>query len=63
MGRSGRTQRLSIPILEQMWEVSGHKDWVDHVVPAEALHDRLDWVGLKVMGGRGGLIKGQQCEA
>lgn len=57
-GKSDRT----VPILEQMWKVTSHEEWVNHVVPAKALHDSLDWVGLKVVGGRTGQIKGQKGE-
>lgn len=54
--------RLSVPVLEQMGKVASHQKCVDHVVPAKALHDRLDWVGLKVLRGWAGQIEGQQGE-
>lgn len=54
---------LTVPVLEQMGKVASHQKWVNHVVPAEALQDGLDWAWLKVLGGRAGQIKGQQGEA
>lgn len=59
----GRLQMLTVPVLKQMGKVASHQKWVNHVVPAKALHDGLDWVGLKVLGSRTGQIKGQQGEA
>lgn len=58
----GRSERLTVPVLEQMGEVASHQKWLNHVVPAKALHDRLDRVGLEVLRGGAGQIKGQQGE-
>ena len=46
-----------------MGKVASHQKWVNHVVPAKALHDGLDWVGLKILGGRAGQIKRKQGES
>lgn len=46
-----------------MGEVAGYQNWLNHVVPAEALHDGLHRVVLQVLGGGVRQIKRQQGEA
>lgn len=46
-----------------MGKVASHEQRVDHVVPAEALHDGPHWAGLEVLGGGAGQVRGQQGEA
>lgn len=59
-GVTTRSTSERVPVLEQMGKVAGHQKWVNHIIPAEVLHDGLDWVGLKVLGGGARQIKGKQ---
>lgn len=45
-----------------MGKVARHQERVDHIVPAEELHDGLNRVGLQVLRGRTGQVKGEQGE-
>lgn len=46
-----------------MRKVASHQKWMYHVIPAKALHNRLDWAGLKILGGRARQIKSEQGES
>lgn len=51
-------QSVIKPVFQQI-KITSDQEWMNHIVPAETLHDRLDWAGLKVMGGGTGHIKCQ----
>lgn len=55
---SCRQSECNSPVFQQI-KITSDKEWMNHIVPAETLHDSLDWAGLKVMGDRTGQIKCQ----
>lgn len=61
MQKTTNDQSVTLPVFQQI-KITSDKKRMNHIIPAETLHDRLDWAGLKVMGGGAGQIKCQQSE-
>ena len=49
--------------MQQVREVTSHQEGVKHVIPAKAVHDGLDRVGLEVLGGGARQVKGEESES